>query len=200
MSSYAVVAAVSEALRRLLWESLEPEPVLKGIVGSESAIALKNPTETARDSSNRLSLWLYQITENEFTKNQPLETTARSDTRRFPPLTLNLHYLLTPFAPTSEADHLVLGRAMQVFYDNAIVFLRDIPNEITEELRIVLCRMTLEELTRIWEALREPYRLSLCYLVRITHVDSVRTVRGARVIERIAGFGHEAGEPVEVAL
>jgi hypothetical protein len=106
---------------------------------------------------------------------------------QFPPLTLNFFYLVTPFAPTGEGDHMLLGKTMQVLYDNATVFLRG--NDIAEELRIILCRLTLEELTRIWDALREPYRLSVCYQVRVTSIDSQRIPGHARVIERIAGFG-----------
>lgn len=188
-----VVQAVSEELRRLLWQAFDDDNTLRPIVGSEQAIVLRNPTETARDAANRLSLWLYQITENEFVKNQPMQRSnggpsPQHDLLRFPPLALNLFYLLTPFGPSGEADHLLLGRAMQVFYDNAIVPLRRPAIEIAEELRITLCRLTLEELTRIWEALREPYRLSLCYQVCVTHIDSLRQPRVAPVAERIAGY------------
>jgi hypothetical protein len=184
-----VVAAVSEALRRILWDAFDADDVIRPIVGSQQAIVFTNPTETARDSANRLSLWLYQITENEFVKNQPMLRGNGHDTAQFPPLALNLFYLVTPFAPSGEADHLLLGKSMQILYDNATVLLRDTTENIAEELRIIFCRLTLEELTRIWEALREPYRLSVCYQVRVTRIDSERLPGHARVIERIAGFG-----------
>jgi hypothetical protein len=185
-----VIAAVSEALRRLLWEQFDPDNQIHPIVGSEAAIVFRNPTETARDSANRLSLWLYQITENEFMKNQPMVPGNGQDRLQFPSLRLNFFYLVTPFAPTGEGDHMLLGKTMQVLYDNATVFLR-VDNDIVEELRIILCRLTLEELTRIWDALREPYRLSVCYQVRVTSIDSQRLPGHARVIERIAGFGQQ---------
>jgi hypothetical protein len=184
-----VVAAVSEALRRILWEAFDTDAVIRPIVGSESAIVFKNPTETHRDSANRLSLWLYQVTENEFVKNQPMLKGNGRTEAHFPPLALNLFYLLTPFAPSGESDHLLLGKAMQVMYDNATLFLKDATEDIAEELRIILCRLTLEELTRIWEALREPYRLSVCYQVRVMRVDSQRVSQHARVLDRAAEFG-----------
>jgi hypothetical protein len=186
-----VIRAVSEALRRILWEQFQPDNQIQPIVVSEAAIVFRNPTETARDSANRLSLWLYQITENEFMKNQPMVPSNGQDRLQFPSLHLNFFYLVTPFAPTGEGDHMLLGKTMQVLYDNATVFLRDRDNDIAEELRIILCRLTLEELTRIWDALREPYRLSVCYQVRVTSIDSQRIPGHARVIERIAGFGQQ---------
>jgi hypothetical protein len=96
---------------------------------------------------------------------------------------------VTPFAPTREADHLLLGKTMQVLYDNAVAVLRDPVADIAEELRTVLSRLSLEELTRVWEALRESYRLSVAYQVRVTHVDSLRLTSGARIVEGSLGYG-----------
>jgi hypothetical protein len=196
MSSYIVLSAVSEVLRHILWEEINADPVTRTIVAAEANISLANPTQTAQGSANRLSVWLHQVTENEFLKNQPIQRSTDADNRQFPPLALNLFYLITPFAPTAEADQMLLGKIVQVLYDNACVLVRNQPNEIAEELRIVLCRMSLEELTRVWEALREPYRLSVCYEVRVTRVDSRRRAGQGRVIERIAGFGSKPEEPV----
>jgi hypothetical protein len=192
MSSYIVVSAVSDALRHILWEAFDQDAVVRPLVGSEAAIVFSNPTETASNTSNRLSLWLYQITENEFVKNQPVQRANGANTAKSPPLALNLFYLLTPFASSNagneKADHLLIGKAMQVMYDHAILLLRDTVEDVAEELRIVFCRLTLEELTRIWEALQQPYRLSICYQVRVTRIESRRELPQARVIERGADF------------
>ena len=190
MSSYAIIAETSKVLRQILWESFTADEAqaIRNALPSIEAIVFKNPTETARDSSNRLSLWLYQITENEYVKNQPMLRSNGDQTVLFPPLALNLYYLITPFNIDVELDHLFLGRAMQAFYDHAILALRDTTGAINEELRIVLCRMSLEELTRIWEALREPYRLSVCYQVKVTRIDSETVPGTARVIERLGNY------------
>jgi hypothetical protein len=195
MSSYLVLRAVSDAIRGILWSEFDPDPVIHPIVGSETAIVFRNPTETARDSANRLSLWLYQITENEFTKNQAPVRGNGSETLSFPPLALNLFYLVTPFTPSGEGDHLLLGKTMQVLYDNSIIFLRDTVNEVFEELRVVLCNIPLDKLALVWEALREPYRLSVCYEIRVTRVNSQRVAAAARVVERISGFQAVAAQP-----
>lgn len=194
MSSYMVVAGVSEALRRVLWEELSSDPEVGQLFPSEQDIVFKNPTETARDTSNRLSLWLYQITENEYLKNQPVTRANGPAVLQRVPLALNLSYLITPFANVSNSDggardedHMVLGKVMQVFHDNSTILLRDNASGIAEELRIVFKRLTLEELTRIWEALRESYRLSICYCVQVSRIDSTRVVSKARVVERASG-------------
>jgi len=198
VSSFHAIWTVSRTLQQILWEAFDADTVLRNVVGSAAAIVLSNPTEVQRDPANRLSLWLYQVTENEYVKNQ-LPTRSTADNRiELPPLALNLFYLVTPFAGPAEADQLLLGKTMQVLYDNAIVAVRNVPDRDFEELRIVLCRLTLEELTRIWEALREPYRLSVCYQIRVTHIDSERDIGRARVIDRIASIGDTPSAP-EVA-
>jgi hypothetical protein len=188
MSTYGVIRSVSGALRRILWEDFNADPQIGPIVGSEQAIVFSNPTETAGHPADRLSLWLYRITENEFVKNQPAGRANGAATVRFAPLALDLHYLVTPFAGSGELDHLLLGKTLHVLYDNASVVLRIPAEGIAQELRIVLARRSLEEISRIWEALQEAYRLSVAYEVSVSELDSERTVGRGRVIDRIAGL------------
>ena len=183
MSSYTVIGAASKVVKQILWDAIKADSQVRPLVGNEAGIVFLNPTDTAKDSANRLSLWLYRITENEFVKNQPMLRGASVDTQQFPPLALNLYYLLTPFTAQPEGDHLVLGKAMQVMHDHATTVLIDPVNDVAEELHIVMCRLTLEELGRVWEALQEPYRLSICYEVRVTRIDSDRVPALARVVE-----------------
>jgi hypothetical protein len=198
VSDYVVVAATSRALQQILWEAFANDPLINPIISSREEIVFRNPTQTAMDSANRLSLWLHQVNENEYVKNQPmLHGNNGHEQLRYPPLALNLFYLVTPFAPQGdpESEHLLLGATMQVLYDNSILFLRDQTQgeQVAEEVRIILSRLSLEELTRIWEALREPYRLSVCYEVRVTRIDSKRMPQGALVIDRTAQFGEGSG-------
>jgi hypothetical protein len=189
VSNYTVISDVSEGLKQILFTEFTKDAVVRNIVGaSDAAIVFTNPTQTAQNSSNRLSLWLYQVTENEFLKNQPPARSNGVEATQFPPLPLNLHYLITPFAATGQGDLLLLGKTMQVLHENASVLLRDPARELAEELRILLCNLLLDQLSRVWEALREPYRLSVAYEVRVTRVDSQHAITTARVIERTAGF------------
>ena len=197
MSSFRVLAAASEGLRRLLWNSISADPVTRPLVGTEDAIVFLNPTATAQDSAQRLSLWLYHISEDEHVKNTPAVRLASGDFR-VAPLALDLYYLLTPFATSGEADHLVLGRAMQTFHDASTVRIVNPAAAVNEELRITLFRRSLDEISQVWQALREPYRLSVCYQVKVTHLDSDRMDRSAHVISVSGSWSPElasAGAP-----
>ena len=188
MSSHRGLAAVSGGIRRLLWTSIAADATVRTLVGTEEAIVFLNPTQTAQDSGNRISLWLYQIAENEFTKNTPTQRIAQ-DREQFPPLSLDLFYLLTPFGPSGEADLLIVGRCMQALYDNARTALVNPAAGVAEDLGITLCRRTMDELSRIWEALQEPYRLSVCYQIRISRIDSLTSTTVHPVLEMTDGFG-----------
>jgi hypothetical protein len=182
MSSYQVLAAVSSGIRRILWNSFAADATVRSLVGTEEAIVFLNPTDTAKSSSNRVSLWMYLIAEDEFIKNEP--NSRISDIReQFPPLGLDLYYLLTPFGTSADADLLILGRAVQALYDSGRTTLVNPAAQVAEDLSITLFRRTLDELSRVWEALQEPYRLSVCYQVRISRVDSTRTMQVSPVLQ-----------------
>jgi hypothetical protein len=165
-----IVAEVTETLTHLL-SDLD--------VTLESPAELKNQT----GSYEKLSLYLYQVLEHPFTKNQ-LPYAVNDTTQLPPPLTLKLYYLLTPYASDPLSAHKVLGHAMRVFYDNAIIDESKLTGPLrmaTDKLAIVLQSTKLEELTRIWNALQAPYRLSVCYEVRVVPIESSRSKDVVRV-------------------
>ena len=122
----------------------------------------------------KLNLFLYQVLENAFAKNQQWPSTSASQ-QEYPPLTINLYYMLTPYAKDTLSAHQVLSHAMGLLHDHSLVSGGDLAGElpvVVEQLAIVLCPTTLEDLTRIWNALQSPYRLSVCYEVRIALIQS----------------------------
>lgn len=191
MSSDLVLQRTSFALRDILWAEIQPLAPMRNIFQSAQAIAFTNPKDTHHDNSLKLSLWLYQVTENEFLKNQPPARPRNGNPfqETKTPLALNLYYLVTPFTLTAEQDLQVLGFVMRVFYDNPTIYINDPQDRVFEELRLILCRLNLEELTRIWEALQEPYRLSVCYKVTVARIESSEVVQKARVVEAMNDYG-----------
>jgi len=175
-------------MRRILAAAYDADPMVNTLVNGENGIVFSNPTETARDPAKHVSLWLYRITENEFMKNLPAPAEPNGRQQRPSPLALDLSYLVTPFTSSGENDQVLLGKTMQVLHDNASVYVRDQLNMVVDEVRVVFCRLPLEEVTRIWEALQEPYRLSVCYLVRVIRIDSTKLDENAPVVDITAGL------------
>lgn len=184
--SHLRIWEVSRFLRHTLWLGLAEDAVVGPYVGAENNIVLSNPAQPVGGAVVRtLSLWLYNVTPNEHLRNASMVRTADDGVERYPPLTVNLAYLLTPSTGNDEGDQLVLGKSLQVFHDRGVLAMesQQTPGD-GEELHVSLVQRTIEELAEVWEALQQPYRLSVGYEVRAVRIASQRLLRRRRISER----------------
>ncbi|RLI73949.1 DUF4255 domain-containing protein [Archaeoglobales archaeon] len=181
MSDYTAIYDVGETLIKLLWENIKDDPQVNSIVESEEQITLASPEEM-EDGSKRLSLFLYHVTEFSYLKNQ--EMLIENSKLRFSPLYLTLHYLIIPYTQNRENDHILLGKVMQIFHDNAILRGSTLQGSLEDELRVTFNPLSIDELNKIWNMLNKPYRLSVSYKVAPVRIDSTREKEAKRVVER----------------
>ena len=174
MSDYAVIAELGDSLVSVLYTEMNADPQIRGLIDSEDRISLESPADLESNNSVRLSMYLYRILENPYMKNR-FPVTGTGGKQRKPPLSLDLYYLLTPLVGTPREQQIVLGKAMQTLYDRPILESQDLEGSLGEsgdQIRLVLNPVSLEELTRVWQALEIPYRLSVCYIARVAIMDS----------------------------
>ncbi|RPJ61097.1 MAG: DUF4255 domain-containing protein [Acidobacteria bacterium] len=181
MSASTVIGDVTQSLEDLLKTEQRPANFFD--------VSLKSPAEETIDQSTtkpKINLFLMRVLENPHAKNQDWAPVGVGELQ-YPPLALDLLYLLTPFSSSKLDEHRVLGEAMRVFYDHSIVtgsFLLGSLAGTTEELKLDLRPCDLEELTKVWNAFNKPYRLSVCYDVRMVFIDSATRQQVTRVIEK----------------
>jgi Pvc16 N-terminal domain len=179
MSSSTAIGDVTRSLAELLTNEQNPK--------DSFGISLKSPADEEIDENRPiLNLYLFRIEENPFAKNRNWQPVA-NDALHKTPLSLNLFYVITPYAKEQEDGHRVLGEAMRIFYDYAIIepALLGQPLEFTADpLKLDLCSFGLEDLTRVWNAFNKPYQLSVCYQVRIVFIDSAIERKIVRVTEK----------------
>jgi hypothetical protein len=201
LTTYTVISAVDETLRDLLWSNMEFDSIINGttpILSSDTQISFEPPfqlVENGIPDLNALSLYLYRVVENGDMKNRPYEP-ANGNLLRYPPLALNLYYLVTPLTQNAENDHRLLGKVLQVFYDNAILkgsALDPLLQQTAEELRISLQPVSLDDATKLWSAFMRSYRLSACYEVKVVYIDSERTTGGEPVRRKRLEFSQIGG-------
>jgi len=200
VSDYKIIHDVSLRLRRALWDGFKDDPELVGQVPSLESIALTNPSEKSADDSRALSLWLYQVQQNEFLRNaRPTRIPDDPSIVRMPPLAINLFYLVTPSTKSMEGNQIVLGRSMQILHDNAVLLVTtgQDAKKAEEEIRVTMCHRDLRELAEVWEALQQPYRLSVCYEVRVPRIESTRVQHAGRIADR--SFALQDNPPPEEA-
>jgi len=172
-----VISDVSKTLLKLLKDNMQD------LLDSNN-IVLSSPAEMECVTAPRLSLFLYQVSESLYLKNQEVLGSNRS---QLLPLTLQLFYLLTPYAKTEENEQQILGKSMQVFHDNATLggsVLQGTLKGSEQVLRLTPQYLTFDELVRIWNAFPEkPYKLSVCYQVSPVETDSTREVINRKVMK-----------------
>jgi hypothetical protein len=185
MSDYTVISAVSGTLKELLKQNitLSPDAELNGV-----EIFLLSPKEMQDAGNNTgISVWLYKVSRMSEMLNEPPERRGPSQIARVP-LPILLFYLVTPITSDPETRHTLLGRVLQVLNDHAILRGSDLQGTLqgtTEQLRVNLEALSLEELSLVWEALSEPYQLSVTYLVQVVKIDSdMELVKSSPVVEK----------------
>jgi hypothetical protein len=182
MGDYNVIADVGRVLIKLLWESIKEDELVNEIIGSYTQISLSSPDELGADES--ISVFLYQVTEDSFQKNQGMQIST-SNMLENPPIFLNLHYLITACTKSGENDDIVMGKVIHTFNSNRI--LRGTVLQGTaldgESLNLIFNSMSLEDLNKIWTVLSKskPYKLGAFYEVSPVAIDSA----GGKTFSRV---------------
>jgi hypothetical protein len=172
MSDFTAVKAVTDTLKQILTDGItnNPDPQLNGV-----AIDLRSPKEMRQaNNASGISLWLYRVTRDPDMLNDRPERISAGQIRSAA-IPLHLYYLLTPLVPDPGDRQTLIGRILQLFNDHAFLRGADLQDSLQgadDEFRVTLETLTLEELTRVWYSLSEPYDLSLSYEVQVLKIDS----------------------------
>src|SRR5579859_2235536 len=165
---------------------------------TEAADITIAPPDVKVDSINgrRLNLYLYQLSENPYLKNQEIPGEGYPGAYGHPPLSVNLRYIFTAFGASDtgpDADleaQQILADGMRVLHDTAIITAdlveekKPIPKPPIldpsllgefEQVKITLQPAGLEEISKIWTALPNVnFRRSVLYEVTVVQVQSKR--------------------------
>lgn len=184
MATYHGILATGQALKALLESSL-PSPELDGAV-----VSLYRPEDFDEPMKFGISIHLYRVTNTAGIVSRPYRVAP--DGRRFlPSLLLDLHYLLTPWAPTAETQYALLGWAMRVLDDapglNAGLLNQGLATEDTfppaEAVQVMIEPLSMADLGNIWESFKPNVQLSVGYIARMVALDSQVYVAGGRLVQ-----------------
>ncbi len=164
----ASIGKVTESLKSLLEAQMTPA----------TDVTLLSPAEKSSHNT-RINLFLYRVTPNAHLNNQDWRPKPGTTNQLVaPPLTLNLYYLLTAYAPVDPNSGLVdahglLGEAMRVLHENAIL-----PQAVLESglkpgsVKVTPTSLDMEEISKIWLALQQDFQLSAGYEVSYVEVPA----------------------------
>lgn len=173
MATFNAIRDVSEILRR----------VLQAGVSSLGASCIVHDLVTTPALGMTLTLTLYEISEDPSSRNRPDIRTVQNNqvslTRS--PTALLLRYLITAWSGNITDDQLILGRAVQTFYEHAIISGPELAGtsliDHDEAITVTMIQQTIEDRTHVWRAYDKPYRLSIDYEVRVVKIEASHPAR-----------------------
>lgn len=189
MGDHGAIADAGETLVGLLRDHMAD------MLNDSNQIVLASPVDEELKQNVRLTVYLYDVTRSGHARNGGVpDGVPEADE----PLGLDLKYLLTahPGQKTSGTttttetmnEHAMLGRAMQVLRDNAILrgpTLRGSLADGDEVLEVSLLSETTDTVVNIWNTFDQaPYRASVAYLVTPVTIDP-REPRGGERVEHV---------------
>jgi hypothetical protein len=198
MSDFHAIGGVSSSLRTLLLDRMERPDNVASI-----DVTIGPPPFSATDNNPhlekpRVNLFLYRVTEHGFLQNQEIPGRGSPGAFGHPPLSLNLHYLVSAYGNTEirgdtpmfdeTIAQFLLGSAMRVLHDvpiltDSLVTVRPpsgVPvldqslRDSFERVKLTMEPLTLEDLTKVWTALALRMRLSAGYVVNVIQIESQR--------------------------
>jgi len=191
MPGYSVIADVSKTMVAAINAALvaldplnPPLAVIHDFVGTIST----NPPS--------MVLFLYEVAQDPTTRNRPplRDDVPGGVVTTKSPLPLVLRYLLTAFAGDRDTEQRMLACTMRALYDRPLKLGPDLVGDpaplglagTNVVLKVHLATITLDERSRVWQAIQRPYRLSVIYEVRLVELDAEQqsttsTVRSRRL-------------------
>jgi hypothetical protein len=176
VANYRAVFAVGNAIAQHLQNIYPPE--LSTVFPCQ--FRLVSSQEIASEGQNALdqavSIFLHRIT-----INQTLRSATRLDDapNRQPVLFLELHYLVTYWGGSAEAEQTVMAWTMQQLQMHPVIDNSILPETAEfgsgETVQLLSADLSLEDILRIWDALGPKYRLSLAYIARVVRIDRAIT-------------------------
>ena len=168
MADYRAVYSVGNAIASLLNERYPP-PELQGKPAFDCAFRLISSHDVASADSHTfdklISIFLHRITRNEQVRNR-----APDRANPQPVLLLDLHYLITYWGSSAEAEQVILGWVMQQLDNNPVLdssLLSGADWSTSETVQLMSTNLSLEDTLRIWDTLAPTYRLSVSYIARV---------------------------------
>lgn len=207
MSSSLALAGVTAVLKDLLNDGLVDSDA-QSVAGpvKVTAVAPDRIVLTGVNAANQINIFLYHVSPNAAMRNMDLPMRDSSGQRvSNQPLALDLHYLVTAFGTQDMVPEILLGYAMHILHEKAILTSETIRASFTslvnvvganlppgaqtikasdladqiESIKITPHTLNSEEISRLWSAFQVHYRPSVAYQVSVVLIQGKKSTKTA---------------------
>ena len=179
MANLAAIRSVGTSLASFLNNAYRDSAFPPGVSKPECTFTLTSiggiqaADVPASDTSVRVLIFLYRASMNQHLRNAGRQTDPGA---RPVPLSVDLHYLLSFWAASSENEQLALAWTMRQLHDvpvlDSSILSRDAAWAADDFIQLIPAEISIEEMMRIWDTLEPNYRLSLSYIARVVRIDA----------------------------
>lgn len=208
MSTALRIASVTHVLKDLLNNGLIDHNVSGALNGNVSVTALApDKIETATDKeTTQLNLFMYYASYNQGWRNVSLPAFDSGGGRvNYPPLAIDLHYLLTAYGSGELHTDILLGYGMQLFHETAVLDRNAIRQSIAapsslvpgtlplslqslstsdladqvELIKISPEFLSIEDISKLWPAFGAKYRPTAAYKATVVLIESRKPAKSS---------------------
>lgn len=177
MASIKAISAVTRGVANLLKSNFDPAL----FDGANLEFGVYDAADFKSPMAQGVSLFLYRIYHNG-TNRRPAGRIGNDGRRCRPRLPLDLHFILTAWAPSPSLQHAIAGWMMRVLEDHPVLpagllnFGEANAFAADEIVDISPIELSNDELLRLWEGLvQNVYHLSIPYVARSVLIESLVT-------------------------
>jgi hypothetical protein len=139
------------------------------------------------DPRNTVTLFLFRITQDEYLRGRRIPS---DPPHANPPLSIDLHYLLTVWADNALAEQTVLTWAMREIQMHPVLDSSALSPEAgwtpADVVQLIPAELSNDDLFRIWDLLQPKYRLSISYVARVIRIDTDTDSERPAVAKRLS--------------
>ena len=207
MSNALAIASVSYVLKDMLNTGLITDDVSSATGGNVGVTTLPpDRIDTTSAGQSQLNLYLYKVTFNQGWNNVSLPSRDSQGERiSNPPLSLNLHYLLTAFGGNELHSEILLGYGMQILHEIPVLDRNLIRRSLTiavegsgiglpeelkllatseladqiEQIKITPEPLSTDELSKLWTSFQAKHRPSAAYMASVVLIERKKSTKNA---------------------
>lgn len=166
MATVAAINALCSGLAQMLSRARQMSPLVQAegcnfvLAGSADLRRLDGQTTTC-------SIFVYRVTHNEHQRN------LRPPTNLNTALTLDVHLMFTIWADTPVKEQLLHAWLLRELHAHSVLDRAVLGTGFGEDevVQLIPAELPLDDLTKIWQALTLPYRLSATCIARNLRID-----------------------------
>ena len=177
MATYRAMSVACESLARLLETSYDPL-LLDGTALQFLVYGAKDFEDPMKSG---VSVFPFRITQNAALRTPPSKRGIVTGQRHVPQLAVDVHFLITAWAPRASPELAILGWTMRIIEDQCVPpasLLNSVAADSyggDEAVVVMADDLPMEDMMRVWDGLPHDYQLSVPYKAHSIRIESLRT-------------------------